>query len=246
MNEERELGGDDLLAAELALGLLEGDDLAEARRRERDEPSFGRAVDAWNERLAPLLDEIVAEQPGPDLWQRIAGRLQNTDAVVTPIEPLLQRANRWRAYSLGVTALAASLALVLAFDVLNDSPVVQQPGSAIAAAQPVLVATLASEEGPSRLVISYNRESGDLLVAPAQLSGAAGHDHELWLIPPSGTPRSLGLVRAGAPQRLTLPPQLAGALQADATLAVSVEPTGGSPTGQPTGAVIAAGPLKKI
>jgi len=245
MSEEAELGGDDLLAAELALGLLEGEELAEARRREIEDYSFARAVEQWNERFAPMLDAIPPEQPRADLWDRIAERLQDKGSNIVSIEPMRRRANMWRAYSIGVTALAASLALVLAFDVLNDSPVAQQPPAA-SAAEPVLVATLAAEDGPSRLVISYDRQSESLLVAPAELSGAAGHDHELWLLPPSGNPRSLGIVRAGAPQRLRVPLELAAALRTDASLAVSVEPTGGSPTGLPTGPVIASGPLQRI
>jgi anti-sigma-K factor RskA len=245
MSDEAELGGDDLLAAELALGLLEGDELAEARRREAEDSAFARAVDAWNERFAPMLDAIPSEQPRADLWDRISARLQTRDSNVVSIEPIRRRANIWRAYSLGVTALAASLAFVLAFDVMNDSPAVQPPPAA-SASEPTLVATLTAEDGPSRLVISYDRPSETLLVAPAELTGAAGHEHELWLLPPSGNPRSLGIVRLGAPQRLRVPAELAAALRTDASLAVSVEPTGGSPTGLPTGPVIASGPLQKI
>jgi anti-sigma-K factor RskA len=59
MSDEAELGGDDLLAAELALGLLEGEELGEARRREVEDASFARAVDRWNERFAPMLDAIL-------------------------------------------------------------------------------------------------------------------------------------------------------------------------------------------
>ena len=64
---------------------------------------------------------------------------------------------------------------------------------------------------------------------------------ELWLIPsgPDQRPHSLGLIQPGQPIRLTIPPDLAGRVTPDATLAVSLEPPGGSPTGQPTGPVIA-------
>jgi anti-sigma-K factor RskA len=109
----------------------------------------------------------------------------------------------------------------------------------------VLVATLAAEDGPSRLVISYDRQSESLLVAPAELSGAAVTITSFGY-PALGNPRSLGIVRAGAPQRLRVPVELAAALRTNASLAVSVEPTGGSPTGQPTGPVIASGPLQRI
>jgi hypothetical protein len=59
-------------------------------------------------------------------------------------------------------------------------------------------------------------------------------------------PRSLGLIQPGQPIRLTIPPDLAGRLTPDAALAVSLEPPGGSPTGQPTGPVIASGKLTSL
>lgn len=60
--------------------------------------------------------------------------------------------------------------------------------------------------------------------------------HELWLIVGEAAPVSLGLLSADT--RLHL-----AALPVGATLAVSLEPAGGSPTGQPTGPVIAVGQL---
>ena len=45
---------------------------------------------------------------------------------------------------------------------------------------------------------------------------------------------------------LRLPPAVTSQLAPDAVLAVSDEPPGGSPTGLPTGTVLAAGPLDAI
>ena len=66
---------DQLLAAEYALGLLEGEDLLAARARESADPAFARDVAEWQERLAPLADDIdtgvysndgnVATRPDP-------------------------------------------------------------------------------------------------------------------------------------------------------------------------------------
>ena len=79
--------------------------------------------------------------------------------------------------------------------------------------------------------MSYQSGTRSLLVTPAGLSAAAGRAYQLWLIPPSGTPRSLGLVDAAGPQRVPVTPPLLGAFDGNATLAVSVEPAGGSPVG---------------
>jgi anti-sigma-K factor RskA len=69
---------------------------------------------------------------------------------------------------------------------------------------------------------------------------------ELWLIAPGGKPRSLGLIEAGRAIHINLPADLIGHVAADTTLAVSLEPPGGSPTGQPTGPVIANGKLTNL
>src|SRR5215472_6641851 len=89
--------------------------------------------------------------------------------------------------------------------------------------------------------------TGDsLLVVPATLLTNDPRAVELWLILPNQQPRSLGLIQPGQPIRLTIPPDLAGRLTPDAALAVSLEPPGGSPTGQPTGPVIASGKLTSL
>jgi anti-sigma-K factor RskA len=71
---------------------------------------------------------------------------------------------------------------------------------------------------------------------------------EVWLVSPDGTRRSLGLFpseRPGTTTALVLPHATAEAL-AKAALAVSLEPRGGSTTGQPSGPVLFTGPLLPV
>jgi anti-sigma-K factor RskA len=66
---------------------------------------------------------------------------------------------------------------------------------------------------------------------------------EVWLVPPDGAPRSLGLLpsaEGGTTMGLTLPHDIAATL-ATSKLAVSLEPSGGSTTGAPTGPVLFSG-----
>jgi anti-sigma-K factor RskA len=78
------------------------------------------------------------------------------------------------------------------------------------------------------------------------MAGAPGHDHELWIIPAGGKPISLGLVRAGEPQRLPIRREIAPHFRQRSAIALSVEPVGGSPTGGPTGPVVASGELLNV
>jgi anti-sigma-K factor RskA len=97
--------------------------------------------------------------------------------------------------------------------------------------QPVLVATLATQD----LRLSYEvRSFGDSLQVTrvAGVPAVAGQVHELWVIAPGAAPVSLGLLQ-DRPLTVRYP-----SLPAGWTLAVSVEPAGGSPTGAPTGPVI--------
>jgi anti-sigma-K factor RskA len=72
------------------------------------------------------------------------------------------------------------------------------------------------------------------------------HTHELWLVPVNGKPRSLGTFVAKGPVMIKMPNDMMPVAGSDATLAISVEPMGGSKTGQPTGPVVAHGKMQEI
>jgi anti-sigma-K factor RskA len=109
------------------------------------------------------------------------------------------------------------------------------------------MATLGGSAGQPNFVAAVTAQGNSLVIVPAALLTSDPRSYELWLIPSGDTrPRSLGLVQPGQPIRLDIPADLAGRITRDATLAVSLEPPGGSPTGQPTGPVIAAGKLTNL
>jgi len=70
----------------------------------------------------------------------------------------------------------------------------------------------------------------------------AGHSAQLWAIRGTDAPRSVGVMPAG-PAQLTVPAAVRPVLTAETVLAISIEPAGGSPTGLPTGPVVATGKL---
>jgi len=63
------------LAAEYALGILEGEELVEARGLVASDADFAREVDEWSERIAPLFDEAGEEAPPEVLWQRVKAEI---------------------------------------------------------------------------------------------------------------------------------------------------------------------------
>lgn len=226
------------LAAEHALRLLEGEDLLEARRRVAADPAFAAEVAWWEERLAPLFEEFADEAPSPELWSRITRRLdQPGDNVLT----LRRQVTRWRS----ATAAAAVAAAVLLGLQLRPDPPLPVPVPQ-AQPSPLLVASLVGEEAPEALTVAYRPDSRELVITPARVVAPADRARQLWLIPEGGQPISLGLVASEGIQRRVLAPDVGARFASGATIAVSDEPSGGSPTGQPTGAVLAAGGLGNV
>lgn len=209
----------DMLAAEYVLGVLEGEDRDAAIRLLATDPEFARAVEAWQQRLTPLASQVAPVTPPADLWQRIAARTEQTAAIV----PFHRRVRFWQATTAGALAIAASLAAFL---------VLHQPA-------PPRVAVLSPlAGGGAPVLMAIAEQNGSLVVRPtAQISVPADKDLELWQLPRGASrPQSLGVLPAAGK---TLEVTLAQNTQ----LLVSLEPKGGSPTGQPTGPVLYGGLL---
>lgn len=232
----------ELLAAEYALGVLEGDEGARAQRLIAEDTAFASLVVAWEERLSPLLDGIEASDPNPEVWDRINAALDRQGDRPSNVIMLEQSVRAWRRFAAAASAVAAALLVVILTRPMLDVQPARPPESA-PVPRSVLVANVAAEDRSAAFVVSFNPADRSLLVSPAVAQGDASHDHELWLIPDTGTPVSLGVVSASAPRRLTVEGNLVPALRPEAVLAISVEPVGGSPTGQPTGPVVATGKL---
>jgi len=143
----------------------------------------------------------------------------------------------WRAVSAGMTTFA--VACLAGFLYIGLLPTTERAP---------LIATLGGSSGQPNFVAAVTATGNNLVVVPAALLTNDPRAMELWLIlpGPNQRPHSLGLIQPGQPIRLTIPPELAGQLTPDAALAVSLEPPGGSPTGQPTGPVIASGKLTSL
>ena len=227
------------LAAEYVLRLLEGEELLEARRLLASDPAFAAEVAWWEEKLSPLFDEIADEVPSPDLWQRIVGRV---DEPAPTLLAMKRQVTRWRA---ATAAAAAAAAILLGLQLRPQTPV-QVPGPVQSQAAPVLVASLVGEEAPEALTVAFRPDTRELVISPARIATPANRDRQLWLIPEGRQPVSLGLVEERGVQRRVVPVEVAAFFARGGTIAVSDEPIGGSPTGQPTGAVLAAGGLDSV
>ncbi|HUD92882.1 anti-sigma factor [Sphingobium sp.] len=223
----------DVLAGELALGILDGEDRARANRLRLSDPAFAADVAAWNQRLSPL-GMGFGEQPSPALWPAIQHRLGASDA--TRLERGLRR---WRLGAIAGGVLAASLAAII---VLRPTPA---PVEIVREPERVAVAQLGAEGTPALFAVNYDPAGGLLRIRAMRLPGSALAP-ELWVIPADGVPRSLGLVAPSGVSKVAVSAEHRSLLQEGATLAITLEPRDGAPHDAPSSTPIAAGKISTI
>lgn len=208
----------DMTAAELALGLLDGEERAVALRRMLADPAFAREVEGWRQRLSGLFDDY-AEVAAPE---SVAARLAVSDP---------QKRRSWPIVT-ALTAFAAAVALIF----------VAKPLLSPVAPHQVMVASLLMSDKTAAVPAVVDLTTGEMRIADTAMA-PGGKSAQLWMIGGDGVPQSMGLLTATGPSRMTLSADLRSRLAVGVTLAISIEPEGGSPTGKPTGPVVASGKL---
>lgn len=238
MTDERSTS--EAFAGEYVLGLLTGEELVRARERLASNPDFAAQVARWQGRLAPLQAESQSIEPPVDLWDKLEARLGH-NAANDNVAAFRRRLVLWKSIAAGMTAIAASLALLLVFEPRASVVPAAPQGRQTA---PVPMVAMLGNQGSMKVVASWNPSARQLVLAvPGDMSTDPDHSNELWIIPPGGKPKSLGTMQKSKQMHMQLANALATLLQQGATIAISVEPRGGSPTGAPTGPVVASGSL---
>ncbi len=229
-----EEGGDDILAAEFVLGVLPSAEQARVAHRVETDAAFASLAAAWEERLLPMADVYRAEDPSPAVKRALDLRLFGETA--RAVAPAGRWASLWLWRSVAALATAAFL-LAVALPQLLGPPA--EPASR-------LIASLTAEGSDVTYLAMYDPETG--AVSLAHLAGApeAGRVFQLWVARGDEAPVSLGVIASGVPVRVSVAEATRGLMTDAAHMAISVEPPGGSPTGQPTGPVVAVGDLLNI
>jgi anti-sigma-K factor RskA len=222
----------DGLAAEYVLGALDGAELAEAERLLAADTAFAGAVAAWRARLADLDATARPAPAGEALWNRIAGSIAPAPATAAPRwwHGLWENLAFWRGLSLATAAAAAVLAVVIVATPQRTD-------------QPAFVAVLTTDTGrPGAVMHAYT--DGRVTLIPLEIAPIPeGRSLQLWSISTAApAPVAIGLMDQIRTIRLD-PGHLSPAQLRD-RFALSLEPAGGSPTGQPTGPVVLQGRMK--
>lgn len=223
----------ELLAGEYVLGTLD----AAARRELEADAAMRGEIHAWERRLAPLALGVAPVAPRPLVWLNLQHAIGG-GALRSPVASAVQPYRWLRAWA----SLATAASLVLGFGLYREAT---RP----AAAPVVITERVPAQVYVTQLAVPKSTMHWTVSIAADRLAVRAGGeapaaaaklDAELWLITASG-PVSLGVIPKSGEVRRAVSEGLSFA--AGATLAVSLEPPGGSPTGSPTGPVVTTATL---
>lgn len=228
-------GGDDILAAEYVVGALSAEERRAVAARIESDGEFARLVERWEDNLAPMQDGFEPVDPPASVKQRLDERLFARSAGAQAA-----RGGLWHSLAFWRGLAAAA---VLAVAVLAAQPfLIEQPEPQASR----LVASLAPRESDVHYFVVYDARTADIGLSHVTGERETGRDFELWVVEGELPPVSLGVIPAGSTVHLAVDQALREKIEQGAVFAISLEPQGGSPTGQPTGPVVAAGDLRDI
>lgn len=303
------------LAAEYALGVSEGAARREAERLAERDSSFRKSVDAWQNQLSPILDEVDDVEPPKHVWKNVQASIVPAETAANAsgdgiwkwitaltstalvaclggliylsggdfssgtVPELKQRleasqqniANANSGFAEAVErskALEVELAEATAKLENATTELAQSNGSLEKATAQVAdaraeVESLRQQFESTRPLVASLTQSGDAPAFVAQydpfkkalLIRTAVEDNdekvpEIWLIPAQGDRKgevlSLGVMNESAPDEVKISDEFVQLIGEGGTLAITMEPPGGSPTGVATGPVIALGKLQSF
>ena len=221
-DEERDI----VLAAEYVIGLLEGEELRAFEARLAAEPALRARVAVWAEDFADLANNA------PSVLAPHGAK----EALMRRLFPEAQPRPWWSPGRLWAGLLGGVAVAALALWMLN--PALLSRGG-----EPDYTARIAAEDGS--LVIEARFDAATRRLKIERTTGVVPEDgdHELWLVQGEEA-RSLGVLPRDGTGVIEVRAELAPAFEG-ASLAVSQEPLGGSPTGQP-GPVVAVAPVTEL
>jgi anti-sigma-K factor RskA len=253
----------DRLAANYALGTLRGG----ARRRfeaiSRDNSTVRAAALVWQGRMSGMTELQSPILPAPAVWTRIQNTVQaERDAVAMQLarqsgqviaddklswlSSLWQGLWVWRGAA-AAGALATVMAVVTGFGLhdqldLRGKQVDELSAQLKVAPKIEYVAVLVDAKSAETMLVTFDTKSQNLVLQRVgDYVEASDKSLQLWALPNSGGPRSLGVLGGEKVLRLAT---AQGDMRQVPTLAISLEPKGGVPSaGGPTGPVLFKGAL---
>mgnify|MGYP001794481485 CR=1 FL=1 len=209
-------------AAEYVLGLMTLEEASIFEANMRADPTLATLVRNWNSRFAPIATSLEPVSAQAAVWDEIEDSLFG--------KPEVARGPGWR------WLLAGAFAAGLGAAVFFNAPALTPPSHQLA-----LVTEAFSPVPGLQIDLDVRDAQRRLVTNPIAGEKPFGRDVELWVIVADAPPQSLGVLNLTRSQSFVIPTIVDPTL---VTFAISDEPLGGSPTGTPTGPILAAVPLE--
>jgi anti-sigma-K factor RskA len=261
----------DMLAAEYVLGTLASNEREQAQNLIASDPAFAALVRSWEQRIGQLQAMVAPVEPPPETWSRIQARIEGVEpsaAILLPhpdhaarmvaegnVIDLRKRLGRWRQAAAGLAAIAAVLLAFVATSAYNPqllpAPLRPKPVEVVKVIEKEInpgrfVAVLQPNAASPAFILTVDVANRTASVRRVAGGPPPGKSYELWLVSDRfPAPRSLGLVGTNDFTRPTLA-DYDPAVISNATFAVSLEPEGGSPNGQPTEVLFASKLIESV
>lgn len=220
---------DEVIAGEYVLGVLSAEERRKVEARMASDRNFAAIVIRWRNNLASFDDTYQQAGRPARGFSAIEQRMLDAPAGAGRPPGLWRSLPFWRSLAL------ASIAAVVVLAAASAGRLGGGSGGA------PLVAELSGEGNAVNLVARFDAASGHLRVTPVAAVQAEEKSLELWLIREAQPALSLGVLPQTGEGEIRLSAPLRTKITMGSALAVSVEPRGGSPTGSPSGAIIARG-----
>jgi anti-sigma-K factor RskA len=221
------------IADDYVLGLMEAADTAEIEVAMERDAELRAAIAESRERFLPLDTSVSPAVATEDLWRRIEAALPDHDRTGS-IPPMANangnNKNGWRMAAISAIAATFVLAIGLAYSLSRSM-------------EPLIVAVLINEAGEVQAVVEdFGNEQATIRLL-TDFTVPKDKSIQVWTLPSRDMgPVSLGLIDGARSVRLDGP-----ALprpRNDQLYEITLEQAGGSPTGRPTGPILAKGLAK--
>ncbi|WP_426229390.1 anti-sigma factor [Pararhizobium sp. DWP3-4] len=222
---------DQVIAGEYVLGVLSADDRRKVEARIVLDGAFAAMVNHWQSNLTSFDDAYEPIAPPPQVLVAVERRLFAEQA-----KPVVAAGGVWNSLALWRVLTLASVAGLVT--VATFATGILTPASQT---RPLVAELTGDASTTINLLAQYDAANGALKITPVAAKQAEAKSLELWLIEGDNPAKSLGILPQTGEGEIIIPPELRSKFGEGVTLAVSVEPFGGSPTGTATGPVVAVG-----
>ena len=218
------------IADDYVLGLLEASDAEAIEAAMERDGELRAAIAKSRERFLPLDTGVEPAAVNGELWNNIESRLppQEKSTANRPIRTANDnKRNRWRSIAISAIAATVVLAAGLTFSLTRT-------------AEPLVIAVLLNEAGEVQAVVEdFGNEKATVRML-ADFAVPQDKTIQLWTLPSREVgPVSLGLIDGVRSARLEGP--VLPTPRSDQLYEITLEQAGGSPTGRPTGPILAKG-----